>query len=418
MGNEISRIEREFVLNSVCDNGISIRIHGHKVQTTSLIKAVDEEYVVLAGETGLDTLFPAGSIIRIYFSYYGHVMTFNTTVRSIQDGDLKVDFPSGIHKNLTRKYERVPPPEDVFIAFELQDVKISLNFPKTEEYDPVEPPEYSDDYDPKDIEALVDTFRDKVKQKVTVNTVTMFRERPPSGFEENLITETGKIFFIPNTSGRFPENDYEMGGRIITRAMLLQPDSSSVEEGFTQDRLPQLLAEKSDRGIRAEIYCPIIYHEYAVGYIYLRQGLDKEGVFDHDLLDETFQFSKILAFALKLNGYFKEQIPEKSRYDGDIIDISASGLLFVNGSEKLDKSLMLYADIDLTLSFGPRSMRISARIMRKFQGKTINYYGIQFMEIKPEDFRFLFDYVYGRSVTREDEELWEGGAAPPELDFS
>ncbi|MBT3274244.1 MAG: DUF1577 domain-containing protein [Spirochaetales bacterium] len=418
MGIEISRIEKEFILNSVCDKSIPLRFHGSKIQTHGFLKAVNDDYIILSGEPDLETLFPAGSKLTTYFSYFGHVMTFETEVRGIGDGDLKVDFPTGIHKNLARKYERVSAPHDVSISFEMQDMKISLNFPKTEEYDPVEVPEYSEEYNPNQINSLIETFREKVNSKVTTNTVTMFRERPPQGFQEHLVTQTGKIFFIPNTAGKIPENDFEMGGRIITRAMLLRPEKVSANEDVTQDRLPQLLAEKRAEGIKAEIYCPIIFHEYAVGFIYLAQKEGKDGVFDRDLLDETYQFSKVLAYALKINGYFKEQIPEKKRYEGDIIDISASGLLFANGSEQLAATLMLYADIDLNLSFGQRSMRIGARLMRKFEGSAMNYFGIQFMEIKPEDFRFLFDYVYGRSVSQEDEELWEGGAEPPKLDLS
>ena len=38
-------------------------------------------------------------------------------------------------------------------------------------------------------------------------------------------------------------------------------------------------------------------------------------------------------------------------------------------------------------------------------------------DIKPEDFRFIFEIVYGRSVTAEDEENWEGGTPPPKLKF-
>jgi hypothetical protein len=37
------------------------------------------------------------------------------------------------------------------------------------------------------------------------------------------------------------------------------------------------------------------------------------------------------------------------------------------------------------------------------------------MDIKPEDFRYLFEVVYGRSFTERDDRLWEGGAKPPEV---
>ncbi|MBN1686603.1 MAG: PilZ domain-containing protein [Spirochaetales bacterium] len=418
MGTTVSRIEKEFILNSVCDNAIPLRLSGRKARAFGRLKSVDEEYVVIGSDEPLADLFRPGVKIRAYFSYFGHVMTFETVVRSFQEEDLKADFPSSVHKNLMRKYERVSPPADVVISFEIQEAKIELAFPKTEEYNSAaEPLEYSDEYDPSDLESLIDVFRERVKRKVDINTVTMFRERKPQNFEERLVVQTGKILFIPNTLGRFPENDYEMGGRIITRAMMLSSGRAAGESGESQDALPQLLAEKRERGIKAEIYCPIIYHEYAVGIIYLAQKVGSEAVFDHDLLDETYQFSKILAFSLKANGYFKEHERQSNSYSGDIIDISASGILFANASKELDQTLALYADIDLSVRFGERTMRIGARVMRKLSGAKSSYYGIQFMDIKPEDFRFIFEYVYGRSITVEDEQMWEGGTPPPALKF-
>lgn len=417
MGSTVSRIEKEFILNSVCDKRIALRLSGTKQRVFGQLESVDEEYILLSSEEPLSDYFTAGDSIRAYFSYFDHVMTFETIVRGIVDESLKADFPKNIHKNLTRKYERVSPPPEVSISFEIQEAKIELAFPKTEEYNPAEAPEYSEEYNPADLESLLDVFREKVRSKATINKVTMFRERPPIGFEENLVVQTGKILFIPNTAGRFPENDYEMGGRIITRAMMLGPVGNFSPDGASQDKLPELLGGKLKEGIKAEIYCPIIYHEYAVGIIYLAQRLEADGVFDHDLLDETYQFSQILAYALKANGYFKEQDRQNNQYTGDIIDISASGLLFANGSDALDESLALYADIDLGLKFDVRTMRIGARVMRKLKDAKMDYYGVQFMDIKPEDFRYLFEFVYGRSLTTEDEKQWEGGTPPPKLIF-
>jgi hypothetical protein len=55
--------------------------------------------------------------------------------------------------------------------------------------------------------------------------------------------------------------------------------------------------------------------------------------------------------------------------------------------------------------------------MRKYKIKDIYFYGIQFLEVAPEDFRFLFEHVYGRPFADADDRFWEGGADPPELNF-
>ena len=153
MGSTVSRIEKEFILNSVCDKGIPLRLSGTKARIIGQVASVDEEYIVITSDESLSDCFVAGSEIRAYFSYFEHVMTFDTIVRGFLDNGLKADFPRSIHKNLTRKYERVSPPFNVSISFEIQEAKIELAFPKTEEYNPAEPPEYSEDYDPGDLVA-------------------------------------------------------------------------------------------------------------------------------------------------------------------------------------------------------------------------------------------------------------------------
>ena len=55
--------------------------------------------------------------------------------------------------------------------------------------------------------------------------------------------------------------------------------------------------------------------------------------------------------------------------------------------------------------------------MRKYKSGDTVFYGLIILGIKQEDFKDLFQLVYGRKVTEEDVELWEGGSAPPEIKF-
>ncbi len=413
MGTKISRIEKEFVLGNVAEREMDIRLTAKKTEVFGVLVQADDDFLYVRLNDSQVECFPVGTRVAAYFSYYGHVMTFHSTVRGArEDGAIRLDVPEHLYKNLSRKYVRVPAPPKAKVSFATTETKVDLGFPRTEEYDPVEPPDVSEDFDPQNIRTLIDGFRRQTSRKASINNVIMFRDRAPRSFEEKIISRTGKMLFIPSTSGRFPENDYQVGGRIITRGMLLQSD---VDGEAGHDRLPSLLAEKREKGILAELYCPILFHEYAIGYVYLAQDREMPGTFDHDLLDYTYQFSKVLAYSLKINGYFKGALPESSNYEGEIIDISAAGLLFSSSSAQLREKLALYTDLDLLLTFDDRKIRVVGRVMRKFVSDEIAFFGLQFMEMKPEDFRFLFEYVYGRSIRPEDERLWEGGADPPEL---
>ena len=104
-------------------------------------------------------------------------------------------------------------------------------------------------------------------------------------------------------------------------------------------------------------------------------------------------------------------------YSANIVDISASGLLFAHPSHELAENFVLYTDFDLIMQFDKRKMVVPSRVMRRFDEEDTHYYGILFLEMKPEDFRYLFDLIYGREFTQEDEDVWEGGSAPPTVDL-
>ena len=118
-----------------------------------------------------------------------------------------------------------------------------------------------------------------------------------------------------------------------------------------------------------------------------------------------------------MSGYFKEKIETTEKYESTIIDISASGLLFSSSSKKLEKLFFLYTDIKIDLYLEEKTIPISCRIMRKYKSGDTVFYGLIILGIKQEDFEDLFQLVYGRKATHEDVELWEGGSAPPEINF-
>ncbi len=419
MGIAVGRIEREFIIKSAMDKELDVMVHGNKTQINAKIVDYTERYVSLEKSDGSNwvEIGPEDSI-RIYISYFGHVMTFETDIEELETHVLKVHFPTSLVKNLQRKFERVPPPEGIHCSFVMKGSEIVLDFPKTEEYNPATKPEVEEEFDTASISELVSTFKSKVSDIVSTNAITMFREREPETLEERLITRYGRSLYIPSCRGNFLIDEPVPGCPTITRNMIIKV----LREEGTQDanmdvRLRMILDDKWEQGINSEIYTPVLYHEYAVGYIYLANTGERKSSISENILEYSCQFSKVLAYSLKMHNYFKEDTPKPIHYDANIIDISASGMLFAHSSPELSGKLVLYTDFDLTLQIGPRKLNIPSRVMRKFTESNMSYYGILFLELNPEDFRFLFDYVYGRELTVEDESKWEGGAEPPEIDI-
>ncbi|HUX22963.1 MAG TPA: hypothetical protein VMW69_17135, partial [Spirochaetia bacterium] len=168
MGTGVSRIEQEFILTTVQDKHIPVQIHGDRKETDGRISSFNDHEV----EIELSRPFSPGGEekIRVFFSYYGHVMTFASGIKKMTSEKLILGYPKGIYKHLQRKYERVAPPVDTQVSFQLENTKVELNFPKTEEYNPAERPEVSEQFNPDSLLDLMQTFRESLADKCTANT--------------------------------------------------------------------------------------------------------------------------------------------------------------------------------------------------------------------------------------------------------
>ncbi len=411
MGTGVSRIEQEFILTAVQEKAIPVQVHGTRQEATGHIQSVSESEVVIA----LDSPIKTGreERLRVFFSYFGQVMTFLARVRSFSEKELTVGNPKGIYKNLQRKYERVPPPAGVRVYFILENEQMELNFPKSEEYNPMDKPEYSDKFNPESLGRLVATFRESVAGRCTESRITMFRDRAPTGFEEEVMARTGRMVVIPASDAVLAELEGTMAERVVSREALVR---ERVEAGLDMGgrSFAAIQQEKRTNGVLAELYCPILFRQYVVGCVYL-MSTDRAKEIDADLVEYVGQFAQVLAYSLSINNYFKGAEIVAKRYDAEIVNLSASGILFTNDEPSLKETLVIYADLPLVLEMGQRKLSLSTRIMRKYEDAKTCYYGVQFLDVKPEDFRFLFDFVYGKKFTKEESELWEGGAAPPPL---
>lgn len=411
MGTGVSRIEQEFILTTVQEKAILVQVHGNRQEARGRIRSVSADEILIELELPINT--GREERLRVFFSYFGQVMTFHSRVRSNEGTRLSVGYPKGLYKNLQRKYERVPPPGGVHVHFVLKNVHVELDFPKSEEYNPADKPEYSDKFDATSLGQLVTAFRQSVADRTSDCRITMFRDRAPSGFEEEIMTRTGRMVVIPSSDALLPALERSMGERVVGReALARERGQAGLDLGGRSFAVIQ--QEKRAKGIVAEIFCPILFRQYVVGCVYL-VSTDRDKDFDEELVGYVRQFSLVLAYSLSINGYFKGAEPAPQRYDAELINLSASGLLFSHGAPALKESLAIYSDLPLVLEVGDRKIQAATRVMRTYEDARTCYFGVQFLDMKPEDFRFLFEYVYGKKLTKEDSELWEGGASPPPL---
>jgi len=80
VGTGVSRIEQEFILTAVQERSILLQVHGNRQEATGRIQSVTDEEVVI--ELDLPIKTGRDERLRVFFSYFGQVMTFLARVRS------------------------------------------------------------------------------------------------------------------------------------------------------------------------------------------------------------------------------------------------------------------------------------------------------------------------------------------------
>ena len=207
--------------------------------------------------------------------------------------------------------------------------------------------------------------------------------------------------------------------RVITKSELIALEEEAGSAAYVvTSKLGNILYEKTKKDIVSELWCPVLYNEYVVGYVHVWNTAARRERISRDLIEFVQQFAKVLCYSLVTNGYFKVENSTERRYEAPIIDLSASGLLFAHTSAELVKELLVHTDLDLTVRLDARTMPIGGRIMRKFRDEESTYFGLLFLKIEQEDFQYLFHFLYGKEFDPALEERWEGGAPPPPLDMS
>jgi hypothetical protein len=179
-------------------------------------------------------------------------------------------------------------------------------------------------------------------------------------------------------------------------------ESAGVEQKNLDETALQFVRSKFEGGVFSDAWVPILFQEYVIGYIHV--WISKKGMppLNDEVMETLYQFARVLSFSLKINGYFASGRLGKDPFMGNIIDISASGLLFAYPVSDLSKALKTGSELSVKLSCPKRGIDATVRIVRQYSDKTTTYFGCHFLDITPEDIRFLFEYIYGKPFTDAD----------------
>ncbi len=419
MGTQVGRIEKEFVFKSLVDDKVPCDVHGIRKEIACRFSASSEDQLEMAPIEGTVEGISSGEEVRVFFYLKNNYHTFASRVLEVAPDRVVVQQPPGVYKNLQRKFERVKPQGAIAVTFSLHGTKVELNFPKSDRFSPVPPPEADATFDPRRIQEVVKAFRTRMETLATDNQIVMLRDRMPRLWEEKTIVRLGKSLWIPSTTEDFPARDPFPDERVVTKSELVALEEEAGSASYlVTSRLGNILYEKTKKDIVSELWCPVLYNEYVVGYIHVWNSADRRERISKDLVELVQQFAKVLCYSMVTNGYFKVENSTERRYEAPIIDLSASGILFAHTSAELVKDLLVHTDLDLSVRLDTRTIPVGGRIMRKYRDAESTYFGLLFLRIDDEDFKFLFRHLYGKEFDPSLEGKWEGGAPPPPLDMS
>jgi len=400
MAQYVTFIEKEFILNQLARSGASVLLFGTGKGLSCTVKGFDKERIQLEGIAAEVEKLSSWEGLTIYLSYQGQRLTFQGKVLKVEGSRMSLAMPERFLKAPQRKAVRVPPPPELSVEFFLNNDAVRIDCPESREYMEIELPPSHEGFDPASLNGLLAAFKAKAAERYAQNGVVMFAKgRKPQGPEEEIISQLGKVLLVASTKSPLPSVDPYEEARIVTQADADAFEGPSIFlEGSSLEKSRH---EKAAKGIISELYCPILYYQYVIGYVYLMNDQSRKECLDFRAADFAWEFSRVLAYSLKAYGYFKpaEGAPPQGHRPA-VIDLSAGGCLFTlpkaGGKAKLRPS----AIIDFKLSRGGQAVSCKGRVVRRYEDKQLDYYGISFVAVEASANEFLRSCLYAEGAKR------------------
>jgi len=409
MAIPVGRIEKEFLFNVIFEEKISLMHMRDRVEYIFKLDQKAGEELVFRCEKPMGKIKPHTKL-PIKFNYRGQVIDFTAELLAQKEDMVYCKMPAALYKNLDRNYLRVDAPSGIKILFTFQGERYNLAFPKVSEYENITTNDLLNNLDPSNLSGLIKQIAGMLSNFADGYKIINFYDKKPETLEEKIVSETGKTLFIPSTAGFLPKTDPYPKKRIITEDIFFRYlETNGINADYLEENTARILKNKFKDGIFSDAWVPILFHEYVIGYIHI--WIDKQGKlpFDFSALDNVYQYAKVLAFGLKENGYFEHGKVENKPFEGRVLDISASGLMFAYplGSSLL-ATLLVDSELKVTIETKSRTINVMAKIVRKFKDRNAGYLGCRFINMAPEDTRFLYEHLYGRQIDDTDTEFLAG----------
>jgi hypothetical protein len=400
MSTPIKRIEKEFLLKFLFDEQIPVMYLQNQTEYILTVVRFPKNELFLKPDRPITGLKVRQSM-ELVFDYHGQVIIFSGKINAIRDHYIVLNVPDMLYKNLDRSYIRVNIPKDLSVQFSFLGDHYSLAFPRIADYESEEEVgELMDKANPKNISLLIGQLGEWVKGRASGYKLVLFKDVKPASIEERILAETGKTLYLPSTAATLPQEDPYPRKRLITEERFRRYlERTGVAPAYINDAVSRFVRSKVAKGFFSDAWVPILFQQHVIGYIHI--WINKEGIppFDYGVIETLYQFAKILAFSLKTSGYFKSSTLRNEPFEGNVVDISASGFLFAYPHSPLASSLLPNSELSAKLVTPKRTLKAAVKIVRSYKDHMQGYFGCRFLDMAPEDMRFLFEHIYGKPMT-------------------
>ena len=299
-----------------------------------------------------------------------------------------------------RTYPRVNVPEEMQLQFSFHGDRYNLSFPKLTDFDSGELGDFIENTDPRNLYGLIEQMAAWIKTCASGYRLVIFKDIKPSTVEEKVLAQTGKTLYFPSTRESLPQEDPYPRKRIITEELFKNYlESTGVGSAFAGTACARFVKSKADSGILSDIWTPILFQEYVIGYIHIWNIDSDKELFNYSIVDTLYQFSKVLAHSMEINGFFSDDKLKRNPFEGKIVDISASGLLFACPQSDFLSSLLPGSHLVVSIITPQRTVFLDASIVRRFNDPFHGYIGCRFLDVPTDEFGFLFECIYGKPLT-------------------
>ena len=386
-----------------------MHIKGKTQYILTIEKPIIKGELFLKANRPIETL-KTNKNLNLVVDYHGQAIMFSVQVTSFKSEHITAPEPELLYKNLDRSFSRVSIPDDLHVQFNFVEDRYTLSYPRLLEYETNNFSDFFQNLDPKNLTGIIEQIGTWVKGFASGHKIIMFKPgEGPKAIEERLLAETGKAFFLASTKGFLPNEDPYPKKRLITEDHFKRYlEMTGINRRLIDETCERFIEKKSKAGIISDLWVPILFQEYVIGYIRVWVNNDKLMPLDYDVIDNLYQFAIAFAYSLKINGFFEKGKIKNEPFEAKITDISASGLLFVYPLPTFYSYLRPDTELAVKLMTEKWEMNSKIKVVRRYKDSGLGCYGCRFIEIVPEDFRFLFEYIYGKKLNDEEAGFFAG----------